>query len=176
MPGDGPPRPAPAAGGAARLSPCGAHRYWLSRSLGGDGGTVTFVMLNPSTADAAIDDPTIRRCVGFARSLGAERLLVVNLFSLRATDPRALYAHPAPAGPGNDRALRWAARQARPGGVICAWGAHGALRGAGTRVAALLQRAGAPLQVLGLTADGEPRHPLYLPASARPRPWRPLTR
>lgn len=142
--------------GGADLSACGTYRYSLWRQWG-DGPAVNFVMLNPSTADADKDDPTIRRCIGFAKGWGFERLVVTNLFALRSTDPRVLYRHESPIGPDNDTALF--TRAATVSLVVFAWGGHGGARGA--RVADLL-RSFSP-GCLGRTKDGSPRHPLYLP-------------
>ena len=90
------------AAGAAVLSPCGAYRYLLTRRFGPGKKLATFVMLNPSTADAERDDATIRKCVGFARSWGCAGLQVVNLFAFRATDPTDLRMADDPVGPEND--------------------------------------------------------------------------
>jgi hypothetical protein len=145
----------------------GPYRYLLSRRWGAGAGAL-FVMLNPSTADDRADDPTIRRCVGFARRWRAPALEVVNLYALRATDPRDLFAHPAPVGPDNDRVIAEAARRAAL--VIVAWGVHGARdRERTARVIALIGR---EVACLGTTGGGDPRHPLYLPARARRRRWR----
>jgi hypothetical protein len=146
----------------------GPYRYLLSRRWG-LGAPALFVMLNPSTADATDDDPTIRRCIGFARRWGAPAVEVVNLYALRATRPRDLFAHAAPVGPDNDDAIAGAA--ARAGAIVVAWGVHGARdprRAA--RVLELLR--GHPIACLGVNRGGEPRHPLYLPARARRRRWR----
>lgn len=132
-------------------------RYLLTRELG-PGPTICVVMLNPSTADATHNDPTIRRTLGFAAREGAGRLLVVNLFSRRATRPADLRAMARPgAGRRNDEAILGAADRAER--VIVAWGVHGTLRGRDRAVARLLDR---PLWCLGTTKDGHPRHPLYV--------------
>ena len=123
-------------------------------------------MLNPSTANATRNDPTIRRCIGFARAWGYERLVVTNLFGLRATLPAALRSAVDPIGPENDRHLRRAAVQADR--IVCAWGVHGALGNRGAEVLTLLK--GFRLEHLGLTRGGHPRHPLYLPAACQPQP------
>lgn len=159
-----------AVAGAANFSRCGRYRYALERQLDTDGqGVVLFVMLNPSTADASRNDPTIRRCIGFARRLGARRLLVGNLYAYRATLPRQLFATEDPVGPGNDRWLRRMARQADR--IVVAWGAHG-LPERVQRVGRLLAGVRCePLLALGLTASGQPRHPLYLPGNAPLQPW-----
>jgi hypothetical protein len=176
-----PPRPVaahdrPVAGrGAATLSACGRYRYTLRRDLDTrPGPTVAFVMLNPSTADAATDDPTLRRVQGFARRLGAARLLVVNLFAWRATSPRALAAAADPVGPKNRAAVRAALRAADH--VIAAWGAAppglaAAHARAVAALTALARAARRPLLALATTQGGHPRHPLYLRATLTPRPW-----
>lgn len=150
----------------AVLSPCGTYRYRLDRDwtlLGTrNGPRACFVMLNPSTADAIIDDPTIRRCIGFARSWGIERLTVVNLFALRSTDPAALRTHHDPVGPENDLHLLEATRGAQI--VVAAWGANGGLQRRDQRVTEMLTAAGRAVHRLGPpTLHGRhPRHPLYL--------------
>lgn len=153
----------------AHISPCGTWRYALGRDLGTlDGeGTCTFVMLNPSTADAEQDDPTIGRCLGFAREWGYARLKVVNLYAYRATDPRDLWAAEEAGirivGPENDHAISLAF-----GGsdlIVAAWGAHARPR----RLAEFAETFGGwRLHALGLTKDGAPRHPLYMRADSIP--------
>lgn len=163
----------------ADLSPCGRWRWrlerrWDGRALGED-GALLLVMLNPSTADAERDDPTIRRCVAFARDAGAGALVVCNLFSLRATDPRALLRDPDPVGPETDATLL---REAvRAGRAVMAFGRpHARLAGRARAVAGMLADAGVRLEALATTKEGWPRHPLYLPAGARPAPWIPPIR
>jgi len=151
---------------AAAFSRCGRYRYALWRRWG-EGDEVLFVMLNPSTADAERDDPTIRRCIGLARAWGFSGVRVANLFAWRATDPRDLRRADAPVGPANDRWLR--RLQADAALTVAAWGVHGRWQG---RDRALLRRLG-DLQVLGLTREGLPRHPLYVRNDALPLPWRP---
>ena len=109
----------------AVLSECGSYRYALTREWA-DGKCVAWLMLNPSTADADIDDPTIRRCIGFARQWGYGRLVVVNLFALRATDPRVLVRNADPVGSKNDFYIAKAMKEAQE--VICAWGCQQHLR------------------------------------------------
>ena len=144
--------------GTATLSGDRAYRYLLTRRWG-DGPAMCWIMLNPSTADAAADDPTIRRCIGFARREGCGAIQVINLFALRAADSRELLTSPDPVGPGGDGFLL-----ARPlsACTVAAWGAHGSLHGRSAEVRALL--AGVRLFCLGVTSGGEPRHPLYVRA------------
>jgi len=170
--------------GWARFSADRSYRYLLGRELSmqqGDlfsgwqappgRGTLLFVMLNPSTASARKDDPTLRRCLGFARRWGFARLEVVNLFAWVASDPRDLKAATEPVGPRNNAMIRARARAADR--VVCAWGAHGGHLGRDTEVLALLRRVRAPLFHLGLTREGHPRHPLYRPLDAAVEPWQP---
>lgn len=141
----------------AELSECGEYRYRLSRIWDEAKKPLTFIMLNPSTADAEVDDPTIRRCMGFAEREHAGGVVVVNLYGYRATKPLDLFQATDPIGPGNDRALKRAAREAKS--IVCAWGANAPLNRV-AYVRALLDRH--QLFCLGTTALGAPRHPLYL--------------
>lgn len=127
-----------------------------------------FVMLNPSTADAAQDDPTIRRCVGYASVWGRTGIIVANLYALRRTDPAELWKHSDPVGPLNDEYLAELVQQY--GDIICAWGVNARA----DRVAAfrdLVEANGGRTFCLGVTKDGHPRHPLYLKRDARPVQW-----
>lgn len=155
--------------GGAQFDPTETYRYSLWRDFeNGQASMLRFVMLNPSTADAEQDDPTIRRCMGFARDWGFGGVLVVNLFALRATNPRELRRHPDPIGPDNDSHIEWALQPGSSDGepplALAAWGAHGEFMGRGK---AVLRRYPF-LRALGLTAAGEPRHPLYLRRDAVP--------
>ncbi len=155
----------------AVLSPDERYRYLLTRERAAGPGLV-FIMLNPSTADDRIDDPTIRRCIRFAAREDAGRLVVVNLFALRATDPRELARDPDPVGPRNDEFLLI---HCTPGvRVVAAWGAHPFAAARATTVTRMVTNAGASLECLGVTKDGHPRHPLYVrgdaPLVPYPRP------
>jgi len=130
---------------------------------------MVMVLLNPSTADAHCDDPTLRRCRAFARSWGYAEMRLLNLYAYRATDPRELWRTPDPVGPDNDRHLATAGAN---GLVVAAWGALARP----DRVRQVLALPGFHrLAALGVTKTGSPRHPLYLPADTRPEPWRPAT-
>lgn len=158
--------------GSAQLSPCGLYRYTLDREVGGPGMPLCFVMLNPSTADASVDDPTLRRCIGFARSMGRSRVRVVNLFAFRTPYPEELKAALARGvdivGLENDRALA-----TLPGTIVCAWGPPKwpFVRARIAAVVKVLEATGLPLFCLGTAKDGSPRHPLMLPAAASLTPW-----
>lgn len=156
----------------AIISDCGRYRYRLERIWDESLPVLVWVMLNPSTADASIDDPTIRRCISFAKAWGYGGIVVVNLFALRATNPKALniFAPDDPIGPlNNDHILEAVAG----GDVICAWGAsvpeYWRHRPAG--VVQIMREHGARLHHLGLTKDRHPRHPLYLAGDTKPTRW-----
>lgn len=145
------------------------YRYALARTWQPGDARVAFIMLNPSGADASRDDPTIRRCMGFARAWGFGGVDVVNLFAARTPHPALLRRRRRPVGPDNDRHLLRVCRAA--GLVIAAWGVHGAWQGRDRAVLSLLARAGLAPRCLGLTQDGHPRHPLYLPRRTQPEPF-----
>lgn len=138
---------------------------------------VVWIMLNPSTADAVTDDPTIRRCIGFTQRFGATGLTVVNLYAARATQPAVLQMLKDPVGPDNDAALHEILRDADIGGspVICAWGVHARPDRVSTVVELLRCMINTPL-CLGTTRAGHPRHPLYVAYTTLPQPWSPYPR
>lgn len=162
----------------ATLSACGTYRYRLTRTWG-EARPLTYVMLNPSTADASVDDPTIRRCVGFARSSDYGGIVVVNLFALRATDPGELEGAADPVGPENDYHLYRAAAEAaeRGGGVVLAWGAEPykakrpVVRLRPHEVLRKFTAVGVPVYALSVTKAGYPAHPLYLKGACVPMPY-----
>jgi hypothetical protein len=121
--------------------------------------------LNPSTADAQSDDPTVRRCIGYARDWGYGGLCLANLFAFRARRPEAMKAAADPVGPENDHHLQAMAAQAAL--KLAAWGVHGRHLGRDAEVAALLPS----LHCLRLSLGGHPMHPLYLPRGLSPTPW-----
>ncbi len=159
--------------GAAVLSGDGRYRYSLARRWG-DGNPVVFILLNPSTADADHDDPTIRKCMGFARAWGFAAIEVVNLFAIRSPDPRAVMARGVadPVGPGNADAIERALQAARGitdrwrrGPVVCAWGRHGSYMDQDLTTLGWIEREAELPRCLGVTRDRMPRHPLYVPAA-----------
>lgn len=180
----------------ASISQCGKYRYSLWREWRGTGTdknwlwlggkdpsgerygmpkNCVFVMLNPSTADGEQDDPTIRRCVGFAKSWGFDRLVVVNLFAFRATDPAALLAlkhSDDPVGVENQERIRKVLHNA--GLIVCAWGADGCHLGQDETMLGWIAEdnlSNAPVCALGLTKHGHPRHPLYAPGNSELIPF-----
>jgi hypothetical protein len=155
----------------AVISTCGRYRYLLTRQVGPGLRTATFIMLNPSTADATKDDPTIRRCIGYARQWGCGRLAVLNLFAFRATDPADLKRAVEPVGSENRAWFDRKLRAGHDGPVVCAWGVHGEHLGQDGVVLGWLDALGVRPFALGLTRDGHPRHPLYLPKGAELVPF-----
>lgn len=159
----------------ADVSSCGTYRYTLLRRWQPKGPCLRWIMLNPSTADAEVDDPTIRRVIRFSRDAGYSACVVANLYALRATDPAELTRHPAPVGPRNDETLALLVHAARlrpemgGGPFVAAWGAGAPA----SRVAAVLDGPldGVHLLCLGTTRAGHPRHPLYVPAAQPVEPW-----
>ena len=148
-------------GSSAVFSDDRVYRYELRR-VWAAGPLVAFVGLNPSTADETVDDPTIRRCIGFAKRWGYGGLVMVNLFAFRATDPRVMRAAADPVGPANDEHLERLTGEVDQ--FVAAWGAGGTYM---DRDLAVLPIIGWHLRALGHTKDGHPRHPLYVRADAQ---------
>lgn len=186
----------------AEISACGKYRYrlwrewrgthdpnnwrWLRDAKGGiakDGNNLdlgepkacVFVMLNPSTADGSTDDPTIRRCVGFAKRWNFERLEVVNLFAFRATDPQTVLrmSHgPKSDDPvGVENSEHFERVMPRAGVVVCAWGNHGRHLDQDETALGWMLGYRAPIVALKISKDGNPCHPLYLPSNSARLPF-----
>ena len=153
------------------------YRYALWRCWEPGAAPRVFVMCNPSTADASADDPTIRKCIGFAKRHGAGGICVVNLYGYRATNPVALRNTPDPIGPQNAEAVNAAMLLAGSAGAIVAWGMVASDFGPDyrARVADTIRAASSvmtPLMALKIAKDGEtPCHPLMLPYAAPLQPW-----
>lgn len=137
------------------------YRYLLHRRWG-YGDRMAWIMLNPSTADSDIDDPTIVRCMGFARRWGFSGMVVVNRFALRSTDPDQLMASSDPFGPDNGQWLNILPNYQL---VVAAWGSHKAVRKLNPPLPAV------ELQCLAVNGDGQPRHPLYVRGDAQLSRW-----
>jgi hypothetical protein len=139
-------------------------RLHLARWWQPDRRRLVVIGLNPSKADAQVDDPTIRKCIGFATALDHDGLVMLNLYAYRATDPRALKAAGYPVGPGNDDVIRNTAIRARDTGaeVVCAWGANARNLARPGEVLAILREVGVQPKAFDRCIDGVPKHPLYL--------------
>lgn len=152
---------------SAVISDCGKYRHHLIRQISEDNPKfLLFIMLNPSTADAEIDDPTIRKCKGFCERLGYGKLVVVNLFDWRATDPNELKKVWEPVSKHNMNIIRASAIMADK--VICAWGTKGNFMGQDKAVLKLLEDNNITPYALDITKDGHPKHPLYISYDKKP--------
>jgi len=155
----------------AVISDCGRYRYLLRRTWDHDKPRVLFVMLNPSTADAEIDDATIRSCIRLSRGLEYGSFEVVNLFGLRATDPVELQRADDPVGPRNNESIEGAVMRCDL--AICAWGAHPMAAQRARPTHALLRRVRPAVFCLGTTKSGAPKHPLYIKSGTALRTYGP---
>ena len=175
------------------FSPCRKYRYTLWREWGtselfdganeGERGSrlgeyVQFIGLNPSTADETNDDPTVRRCIQYAKDWGFGAMCMTNIFAWRDTDPEKMKLERNPVGEwktDDEIGARWQENDcwistiaASAGLVVAAWGTHGAHRGRGEQVRQTIPN----LHCLGTNSDGTPKHPLYLPKTAVPVEYR----
>lgn len=148
----------------ATISDCGAYRYRLSRRWA-PGPLMNWLMLNPSIADHLVDDPTIRRCMGFARREGMAGIEVFNLFALRATNPHELFGHGDPVGPDNSSTLDTVV-----GPVYAGWG-NSLPPKYSQWVAEVVRRFAGRMWCLGTTKSGHPKHPLYIRADQAFEPF-----
>lgn len=150
----------------------GQHRYLLRREWG-EGKMLTWCMLNPSTADADKSDPTLTRCMNFAKGWGYDGVELVNLFSWRSKDPRDVVSNLADASNGDtDRHIAAAAVEC--GKIVVGWGAYGDRDWVKERVGSvvrLLAHYGVDMWCVGKTKSGCPRHPLYVKSSAELVRW-----
>lgn len=144
----------------AVISDCGKYRYLLRRTWDHDRMRALFIMLNPSTADAEIDDATIRSCIRLCKSWEYGSFEVVNLFGWRATDPQELTKADDPVGGANDRIVISAIERCDT--PICAWGAHKMANGRAAEMKNLITSRRPLAFCLGMTKAGAPKHPLYI--------------
>ena len=160
----------------AVISNCGAYRYWLTRTCPGDKGMIAFIGVNPSTADADNDDATVRKWRGFASRWGYSGFRVANLFAYRATNVKELAGVADPVGPENDHFML-----AAVGGselVVPCWGDRAKLpKSLWPRIDAVRESLRkitcAPIRTFGLTASGDPKHPLMLGYDTALQEWSP---
>jgi len=150
----------------AMFSPCETWRYVLSRTWNPNLPRLLVIGLNPSVASETQDDPTIRRCINFAKDWGFGSYVMCNAFGLRSTDPAGLLAVDDPNGPDNDRHIYEQSRQAEM--ILVAWGANRLMKKRSRQVIKLLGR---DPHCLGVTKSGSPRHPLYVPGKVKPVPY-----
>lgn len=150
----------------ADFSPCRVWRYTLWRIWEPTAGLVSWIGLNPSTATETVNDPTVERCQRRTQQMGFGGMLMLNLFAFRATDPDDMKWAADPVGPETDQHLIRSVNRSRL--VVACWGVHGTHLGRGAAVIELLRRHKVKLHCLGLTADGHPKHPLYVPYETKP--------
>lgn len=151
----------------AIIDSTGQYRYSLWRIWDTEKPKVTFIMLNGSTADAENDDPTLRRCIQYAKGWGFGSLEVVNLFAYRTTLPKELKRALYPVGPENDKHIVKAIKDA--GMIVVAWGTNGAFMNQDKYVLQMLKRCGVELYYIDISKDGIPKHPLYLKGNLKPK-------
>ena len=160
---------------AAHFSECNRYRYWLQRDISPpvdrERTRCLWVMLNPSTADCTVNDPTIGRCMDFTSQWRFDDMEVVNLFAYRDTNPKMLLLpkiKPIAVGPDNNT---WIYRRAALADlIICAWGAHKLCRERAADVVVMLRSVAQPHTIVGCigkTRDGYPKHPLYVPGNTK---------
>ena len=151
------------------ISRCESYRYCLWREWEDRSPRyVAFIGLNPSTADAVNDDPTIRRCIGFATRWGYSSMCMINLFAFRATKPADLRKSEDPIGSANDDFLRELSKSADL--VVSCWGNHGSILGRQQNVVRFIGIS----CCLGVTNQGQPKHPLYVPYETELMTYSPL--
>lgn len=156
----------------AVYSPCESYRYALERRWSDGGKFLVMIMLNPSTATEAQNDPTVARCERRARMWGFDGLLVLNIFAYRATDPQDMKAAADPVGPLNDLTIMDAITGVamNPASqILCGWGTHGNHTGRADKVLAMIAARGITPLALSWTKDGHPQHPLYIGYNRKPR-------
>ncbi len=147
----------------AVISKCETYRYILTRQVGPEDRVATFIMLNPSTADAVNDDQTIRKCIGFSKRWGCGKLVVLNLFAFRAIKPADMKSAIDPFGPDNKAWFDKHFSTVGVGVVVCAWGVHGSHRGQDAIVLGWFDKLGIRPHALAITKTGHPQHPLLPP-------------
>lgn len=156
----------------ARISLCQKYRFDLRR-FWGSAPYCLWIMLNPSTADARVNDRTISKIMGFSNRWGYGGLVVVNLFAFRATDPDELLLADDPVGPNNDHYIMSWATKPEIRDVYVGWGSYGGIKGRGLQIGRALHAAGVEMKCLFINENGHPKHPLYVANDTVPKVWTP---
>lgn len=151
----------------AKFSPCRKYRYTLWRVWDEEKPMIAFLALNPSAADEEKNDPTVQRCINYAKKWGYGGMYMLNIFAFRATDPKVMKAEEDPVGEENDKFILETIEKVDR--LICAWGNHGQHMDRSDDIEILLH--GLKLECLGVNKSGEPKHPLYLKADLEPEPF-----
>ncbi|MFK7776747.1 MAG: DUF1643 domain-containing protein [Gimesia sp.] len=154
----------------AIFSDCEEYRYILTRNFEtSNSGVCNFIMLNPSTADAMKNDPTVARCCKYAQKWGYGALIVTNIFAFRATDPKVMKSKSDPVGELNMQYIYKAASESDF--IVCAWGTHGSYENQGSEVVTMLEEMQDIMHCLEITKHGHPKHPLYCRGDLKPIPY-----
>lgn len=153
----------------AEFSKCGKYRYRLWRTWDFDKPILTFILMNPSTADEIKNDPTITRQIKRATRLGFGGMVVLNCGGIRETDSRKAWKDEDPIGPHNQEVIEQAVSEG--GSFIAAWGRPACKYGADEAVLRIFRARAATLQCLGVNADRSPKHPLYVGYDVAPEPY-----
>lgn len=151
----------------AEFSMCGLYRYALWRVWDASRSFLVVILLNPSTATHEVNDPTIVRCIARATAMGYGGLIVLNAFAWRDTDPAKMKAAFDPIGIYNDEVILEYCNAPTTGLVLCGWGKDGAHRQRDAQLLAMLRDRSIEPWALGFNGDGSPKHPLYVPYSAK---------
>lgn len=156
--------------GSATFDSSYQYRYSLTRSWNTTRSKpLTFIMLNPSKADAEHNDPTVFACIQFAKELNYDHLDIVNLFAYRSSLPSDLRLANDPIGTDNDHYLLKSAELAKQ--IILAWGNWGCFLNRHEAVLQLLRPHQQKLYYLKRNHSGQPGHPLYIKRNTQPQPW-----
>lgn len=157
----------------AIISDCGKYRYSLDRIWEPKLLPMVFIMLNPSTADATEDDPTIRRCIGFAERENRGSIFIGNLFAYRATNPLQLYQVSDPVGHYNYNTVKKLLLLGKSCNqpVVCAWGSQNIASDEARKLFELSADLDVKLTCLGKNKSGSPKHPLYLKSDQAFEPY-----
>ena len=150
----------------ADISECGKYRYLLWRVWDESKPMITFIGLNPSTADDVIDDRTITRCMNFAKSWGGGGLYMGNLFAFRATKPQEMFSQTEPIGERNDEVLKSLISKSKF--IIACWGNGGVHLNRSDDVIKIFEE---NVFYLERNQSGQPKHPLYISADCEPKPY-----
>lgn len=154
----------------AVYSLCEKYRFFLERVWDANTPPLVMLMLNPSTATELQNDPTVERCERRARQNGYGGLQVLNIFSLRSTDPKNLYQTIDPVGKYNDFFIRLILKQnAKNDNIVCGWGTHGRLNNREQKIFSFFEKENILPMAFKWTKTGHPQHPLYISYDEQPK-------
>lgn len=162
---------------SAIISTCKLYRYRLEREVQAEGKVFAYFGINPSTADAIVDDATVRKWIGFSLRNGCSRFIVGNVFGFRSKDVKRLAAHTTETAQGPEWAVHFNQIIADADVLVPCWGASDKiprhLRGTFDTVIEQLLASNKPVLHFGKTAGGQPKHPQMLGYDTPLTPWSP---